>query len=139
MKINDNVFIKFNDFHLPFNDEDLFMIELRKQAPDKIINENLFGSGMSFLEDEKNIELIDEITEVTDDYENATISYQSFIIADKDNPITSEILNEAIKESKKTKKPVGFILSQKLKKAKSNIIISPGDGVPKMSKRSGKK
>lgn len=139
MKVNDNIFIKFNDFHIPFSDEDIFKIELEKQASDLIIKDNLFGSGMSFLENEKNIDLIEEMTETTDDYENATLNYQSFIIAEEGKTITSEMLMQAIEESKKTKKPVGLILNRMTNNPQNKIIISPGDGVPKMSKRSGKK
>lgn len=139
MKVDGNIFIMFNDFHLKFNDQDLFIIEARKQIPENIITTNDVDAGMSFLENEENIDLIKEISEVTEDYDNATVNYQSVFIFDKDNPITGEMLQEAMRESKVTKKPIGLILSEKLKSAKSTIIISPGDGVPKMSKRSGKK
>jgi len=139
MKVDGRNFINFNDFHLKFNDEDLFNIEVRKQIPENVITTNDFDAGMSFLENEENIDLIKEMSEVTQDYENATVNYQSVIIPDKDNPITGEMLQEAMIESEETKKPIGIILSEKLKSANSTIIISPGQGVPKMSKRSGKK
>lgn len=139
MKVNDNIFIKFNDFHLPFNDEDLFKIEAIKQIPDNVITTNGFDTGMSFLEDENNIDLIRQMSQATDDHNNATLNYQSIIIADKDNPITGQMIKDAMDESKKTGKLIGEILSDKVKNAKSTIIISPGDGVPKMAKRSGKK
>jgi hypothetical protein len=139
MKVNDNIFIKFNDFHLPFNDEDLFKIEAIKQIPDNVITTNGFDTGMSFLEDENNIDLIRQMSQATDDHDNATLNYQSIIIPDKDNPITGQMLKDAMDESKKTGKLIGEILSEKVKNANSTIIISPGDGVPKMSKRSGKK
>jgi hypothetical protein len=139
MKVDGNIFIKFNDFHLPFNDEDLFNIEARNQIPENIITTNGYDAGMSFLEDEANIDFINEMSQVTDDHDNATINYQSIIIADENHPITGEILQEAMRESERTGKPIGLILSEKIKTAKSQIIISPGDGVPKMSKRSGKK
>jgi len=137
MKIDNQIFIKFNDFHLPFNSEDLFKIRARKEIPDLIYTDNLLDTGMSFLEDEKNLEIIDDMIEVTSDYENATLNYQSVFITDENNPLTSEILQEAIRESERTKKPIGMILQEKLKSG--NVIISPGEGVPKMSKRSGKK
>lgn len=139
MKVDGRNFINFNDFHLKFTDEDLFKIEVQKQIPENVITTKDFDAGMSFLESEENIELIKEMSEVTEDYENATVNYQSVIIPDKDNPITGEMLQEAMRESAETKKTIGIILSEKLKSAKSTIIISPGDGVPKMSKRSGKK
>ena len=115
----------------------MFKIRARKEIPDLIYTDNLLDTGMSFLEDEKNLEIIDDMIEVTSDYENATLNYQSVFITDENNPLTSEILQEAIRESERTKKPIGMILQEKLKSG--NVIISPGEGVPKMSKRSGKK
>lgn len=139
MKVDDRVFLKFNDFHIPFSDEDMFTIEMFEQAGDKVKWGHSFGHGIGILEDEENLEIIDDALTVTDDYENAPFNRQTLIQAPEGQTISDEIIQQAIEESKRTKKPIGKILQRLLSDANITSIISPGDGVPKMTKRSGKK
>jgi hypothetical protein len=53
--------------------------------------------------------------------------------------ISGEQIQKAIEESKRTKRPIGKILQDYFKDAKAITILSPGDGIPEMKKRSGKK
>jgi len=139
MKVDDRVFLKFNDFHIPFTDENLFTLEVLRQAGDKVKLGHSFGYGIGILEDEENIDLLDEAMTTTDDFNNAPFTRQTLIEAPEGKKISSKIIRQAINESKKTKKPIGKILQRLLSDAKITTIISPGEGVPRMTKRSGKK
>ena len=67
MKVDDKVFLKFNKYHIPFSDADLFNLSLMEQAGDLVQFEQTFNTGTSVLEDERNLEVIDNVTKVTDD------------------------------------------------------------------------
>ena len=139
MKVDERIFLKFNDFHIPFSDGDLFTITLLDQAPDKVKLGHSYGHGIGILEDEENLEIIDDAMTITDDIENAPFNRQTLIEAPEGQTISGEIIQQAIDESKRTKKPIGKILQRLLSEAKITTILTPGDGVPKMTKRSGKK
>lgn len=139
MIVDDRVFLKFNDFHIPFSDGDLFTITMLDQAPDKVKLGHSYGHGIGILEDEENLDLIDDALTITDDIANAPINRQTLIQAPEGQTISGEIIQQAIDESKRTKKPVGKILQRLLSDAKITTILTPGDGVPEMTKRSGKK
>jgi hypothetical protein len=139
MKVNDQIFLKFNDFHIPFSDCDLFTFTMLDQAPDKVKLGHSYGHGIGILEDEENLELIDDAMTITDDIGNAPFNRQTLIQAPEGQTISGEIIQKAIDESKRTKKPIGKILQRLLSDANIMTILTPGDGVPKMTKRSGKK
>jgi hypothetical protein len=139
MKVDNRVFLKFNDFHIPFSDSDLFNLESFEQLPDLVKHVNLFGEGIGILEDETILEAINDTLISTDDSENATFNIQTLIEAPEGQTISGEIIQKAIEESKRTKEPVGRILQRLLSEAKITTILTPGAGVPKMTKRSGKK
>lgn len=60
MRVDNRIFLKFNDFHINFTDEDLFTIELLEQAGDKVILGHPYGHGIGILENEESLQRIDE-------------------------------------------------------------------------------
>lgn len=139
MKVDNFVFLKFNDFHIPFSDEDLFNLELFEQAGDIVKWEHSHGVGIGILEDEKALEIIDNISTIAENVENAIFNRQTFVEAPEGQTISGELIQQAINESKQTKQPIGKILQRLLTDAKITTIITPSDVVPNMTKRSGKK
>ena len=140
MKVDDRIFLRFNDFHIPFSDCDLFTITMLEQAPDKVkLGTTLMDTVSGILEDEENLDIIDDAMTITDDIENAPFNRQTLIEAPEGQTISEEIIQKAFEESQRTKKPVGKILQRLLSGAKITTILTPGDGVPKMTRRSGKK
>lgn len=139
MTVDNRIFLKFNDFHIQFTDGDLFTLEMLDQAGDKVKLGHSFGHGIGIIEDEENLQLIDEAMTITDDVENAPFNRQTLIEAPEGQTISGELIQQAIDESKRTKQPIGKIMQRLLSDAKIISIITPGDGVPKMTKRSGKK
>jgi hypothetical protein len=139
MKFDNNVFIKFNDFHIPFSDEDIFTLRSMEEAPDKVVWRNSFGEGMSILEDHENLKKLDELMLRTDDTENATFYAGTLIKMPKGETMNGETISKAFKESKETGIPVRHILNKYFPQASFMTEISPGEGVPGISKRKARK
>jgi len=139
MKVDERMFLQFNDFHIPFSDTDLFNFELFEQAGDLIKHEHLQGQGISIIENQEMLEILDNTMRITDDIENAPFHRQTIIEASEGETISGDVIFAAIEESKRTKEPIAKIMKRLLSSAKITSIISPGEGIPKMTKRSGKK
>lgn len=137
MLVDSKPFIRFNDFHINFTDEDLFNIEFMRQNSIKRVH--LYGQGMSILEDENNLELIDQNLTIIDDFENATFFTSTIIQAPEGELIKGETIQKAMQLSKETGKPFSHFMRELAPKASILKVIQPGDGVPEISKRSGKK
>lgn len=139
MKVNDQIFLKFNDFHIEFVDEDLFTIKMLEQAGDLVSYEAFLGHGISTLENQENAEIIDENLQIAEDESTAPFRRQTFIQAPEGKTISGELIQKAFEESNRTKEPAGRILSRLLTEENVTTIISRGEGVPSMVKRNGKK
>lgn len=139
MKVDNNVFIKFNDFHIPFSDDDIFTLRSMEEAPDKVVWRNTFGAGMSILEDDGTLKKLDKLMLRTEDTENATFNAGTLIKMPKGETMDGETISKALKESKETGIPVRHILKKYFPQASFMTEITPGDGVPGISKRTARK
>ncbi len=142
MKVNGRIFLKFNDFHIPFSDADLLMMEMFEQAPDLVGWGHHHGQGIGILEDEDNLEFIDRVMTTTDNFDNGIFRRQTFFSAKPGHTIPGELLGKAIEENSRTKEPIGRILQRLLAETEIEVsfisTISPGPAVTKMARRSGK-
>jgi hypothetical protein len=139
MKVNGLIFLKFNDFHIPFSDSDLFMIELQKQAGNKLIKRDSYSAGISVIEDPEMLEELNNYMVRAEDETTAPFNRQTLVMAPEDETFSGEIIQQAIEESNLTKQPLGKVIQKLVKNAKVITQITPGEGVPEMTKRSGKK
>ncbi len=139
MKIDGKIFLKFNDFHIKFTDEDLFTIELLEQASDKFEIRHTYGEGMGIMESEENLKIMDEYMSIAEDDNAALFNRQTLISAPEGQTLSGELIQKAIEESQRTKKPIGKLLQEYIQEANVITVITAGDGVPNMAKRSGKK
>ena len=139
MKVDGAIFLRFNDFHIQFTDEDLFTLELQEQAGDMFEARAYRGDGIGILENKELLKYIDENSVVADDEKRAPFSRQTFITAPTGQMISGDLLADAAEESKRTKEPIGRIMKRMLPNAEITTWIAPGEGVPEMTKRSGKK
>jgi len=137
MKINDKMFIKYSDFHPPFNQEDLFSFNAKNAYPEKFKIGYTYGEGMDFILNEQNIKKIYDLIKTSKDENKATFNVQTFIEAPEGKTISGSLIAELIEESKRTGIPISQ-LSKKLD-AKVTSIISPGPGVPELKKRKRKR
>lgn len=139
MIVDGRVFLKFNDFHIEFMDEDLFNIQALEEAGDLIITKHFYGEGMGMLEDEENLKMIDDAMSISEDDKDAIFQRQTMISMPEGQTFSGELIQQAMEESARTKEPIGKILQRLISDANIVTVITPGDAVPKMSKRSGKK
>jgi hypothetical protein len=126
MCLLDKTFIKFNDLHLKFTDEDLFNLkcDLDETCPVK----QTFGPHGSGMEDAFSVSPEDIIkeTQTTNDQSNAVYHIQT-VLMDK-NGIPGEKISEAIKKARETGKPIANFLSEMGYSPK--IIIAPPENIP---------
>jgi len=138
MRIDNKPFINFNEFHIPLSDYDQYFIRVGRSEIKGISHHAGFGAGMGALFQNLNPEEILKHAKTTDDFDNATINTSYIISADPGKTISGDEVADLMEESKKTGIPLWNLLP-KLKNTKKMAIISPGDGVPEIFHRKGRK
>lgn len=116
-----------------------YHLQMKRQLGDDFHASAYKGEGIGIIEEEGALEIIDSIMTVADDPSSAPFSVSTFVQAAKGHTLSGDVLADAIEESKRTKEPIGRILQRTMPDASITRIISPGDGVPEIKKRSGKK
>lgn len=135
IKIDGRYFLTYSDAHIPFNGQDLWMMEAEKTGKFKQVD--LYGSGIQELLDKvKPKDILDTVT-VTSNPLEATIRIDSLFESTDDNQITGDQLNKAFAESKKTGVPIAKIMQRF--GHRGQIFVSPGDGIPEMPHRKKRK
>lgn len=133
MRIDGKRFIAFNDFHIPFSDEDIFTLSLK--------NENWFHQGFGTIgagmQDAVRIpvEEILEISTSTENESNATYHFSTVVEA-LEHPISGDEIYAIMQEAKSTGKSFALIAQKRLKgRAKVETIVSPADSIPEIATR----
>jgi hypothetical protein len=134
MRIDGKQFINFNDFHVPFTDEDVFVLKNSIEQGDWFKqNFGAIGSGMQeavSLDPELALEHMSNAEE-----EDATYHLSTMIEA-IDKPIPGELIDEIRQESIDTGKSMTLIAKEKLKDiAVVKTVISPADSIPDIAAR----
>ena len=142
MKLNGQQFICYNNFHIPFHDDDLYDIELF--AKHKVFVKHGYGRGSGMQElmgSEKGLEFIINHSDPTGDFDNAAFNLNTIVMAKEGETISGELLAEAFDEAKAKGKTITSVLRDKLQDSNASIttIVSPGDGVPETQQRTGRK
>jgi hypothetical protein len=137
MRLDGRPFIKFNDFHVPFSDRDLFNLSLREEP----WFHQSFGTAGDGMQEAVSVpaERILELTIPTTDEEQAPYHLSTIIYA-RDRPISGKEIWEIREEAKRTNKSLAYVTQQRL--ADSAIVqttISPGDTVPDIANRTERK
>lgn len=134
MMIDNQIFINYNGFHNRFSQKDLAYlsaIHYDGLTP----SYGPFGSGMQDAMSADPEVLLDRFSVREEGEENdGAFHIQSFI--SNDEGIDTDILFDAIEESRRTKKSLTKLLREKLDdKTSISTIISPSDNVPELAKR----
>ncbi|HOX85155.1 MAG TPA: hypothetical protein PKW76_15485 [bacterium] len=135
MKVDGLPFIKFNDYHLKFNDEDLWTLEYIRQNEGNVAIGYDKGRGMNIIEFEDNIEIIADHMTLVDDESKATFKTHTLIKSKDGQEIDMELFSELVKESKETNKPIGQLVKKRMPNLNVTTIVEPGEGVPALKKR----
>lgn len=131
-------FVKFNDFHIPFSHHDLFLFEAIKNE-DLVEHLNLFGEGMSVIENETDLKWIDEHLESCESIEDATFHTSSMFVLPDGQSITIDQLDQYRLEAKKLKQPLRKYLEKQIPDIKIVTEIKPGKGVVDKKHRTKRK
>jgi hypothetical protein len=142
MTLNHLRFISYNDYHIPFHNEDLYDLELFTKHDDIVKHGYGKGAGMQeILGDKQTLEFLVDESKSTNNPHDADFSLETIIMAKEGETISGDIIADAFEEAKKTEKTATSILREKLKGTNIGIttIVSPGDGVPEAQQRKGRK
>lgn len=138
MRVDGKQFINFGDYHIPFTDEDLFVLSLKEDQGDWF--KHGFGHIGAGMQDAVSVDpelLLEHM--VSSDEKDATY-HLSTIVEAKDKPISGELIYEAQEESKRTGRSMAAILGEKLSGvAHVQTIISPADSIPDIAIRTARK
>jgi hypothetical protein len=138
MRINLRPFIRYNDFHVPFTEEDLVTLEAMRAAPDLIKRVNVGSEGMHDLLHDVPLEALIAHGRSSDTEAASVLSLSTMVLAPEGETISGEALYEAFAEAKREGVTVTSILHKKLPTANIRTMISPGEGVVEQAVRSGR-
>ncbi|HED37313.1 MAG TPA: hypothetical protein ENI76_03590 [Ignavibacteria bacterium] len=134
MRIDGKQFINFNDFHIPFTDQDLFAITTSQEQSDWF--KHGFGAIGSGMQDAISIDPKLALEHMRNSDEDDATYHLSTIIEAIDKPIPGELIDEIRKESQRTGKSMSLIAKEKLNGiAVVKTIISPADSIPDIAAR----
>ena len=144
MRIGGQQFINFNDFHIPFSENDQLKISLEND-PDSGFT-HTFGPGGQGMQErmdqlENNFDEFLENSVSASDPEDGQIHMQSIIKA-PDGGIPGEKIDEALEMARTTGKTLAHCFSVVLKDeagVSMSTIASAADSVPEIAKRSERK
>lgn len=125
MRLDQLPFIKFNDFHIPFTDEDLFTIRSNEDHDSPV--KQTFGFHGAGLEEafSGDPEKILDILTTTDDENEAVYHVQTMVRCEEGIP--QDVVDEAISKAKDMKVPVARIFRELGYEAM--VAIEPADSL----------
>jgi len=134
MRIDGRQFINFNDFHVPFTDQDVFVLKTSIEQG-AWFNHDFGGIG-SGMQQAVSIDPDLALQHMTNaDEEDATFHLSTMIEA-IDKPIPGELIDEMREESARTGKSMALIAQEKLAGiATVRTVISPAESIPDIASR----
>lgn len=134
MRINNQPFINFSDFHIPLNNHDQYIIRVKRGEIEGIAHQDGFGTGMDSFFKNVSPEDILKYAKTTENGSKSSIHTTYIIEAESGTTISGDEIADLMQESRKTNTPLWNLLPR-LKKTKQSAIVSPGEGVPKIFQR----
>lgn len=129
---DEKVIIKYNDFHVPFDEEDLRTLHLTENYPELAQHEFAFGNGMQDLMSAPMEKLL-ETAQPTEDSDRATLHIQTIIRSRSADGISGEEIQAVFQEARQK----GVTIASLAHKLKGNVVrvIEAGPGVPEPRER----
>lgn len=129
MRVDDRPFINFGDFHVPFNEEDLFKLSLAQEYPKQFhFSFNGPGAGMQEAVEIDVRDIIEESTVVENSEEDGTYDMSTIIV--QEGGVDLQKLLAAYEESKAKGKTVASLAKKYFDNANSiETIVSPADTI----------
>lgn len=144
MRIDGRQFINFNDFHVKFSDYDRFLFALKRHPNAGFLY--TYGPGGSGMQDKWDMLTRDPerfLANVvsTSEPEEASLRMQTIVMGGEGG-ISGEKIDEAMKMSRETGKPLAHCIREVTANDKNILIktiVSPSDSVPEIARRTERK
>lgn len=130
MLIDNNPFITFNDFHIPFSRYDLIDIKLMDEASDLIKFEHSQAPGMSVIEDDELLNKMDELMVASENMDTATFNTQTMAAMPAGMTMEGDKLQSMFKENREIKVPLWHLMKKYFSEVSLVTNIGPADGFP---------
>lgn len=137
MRFNLRPFIKYSDFHVPFNEMDIINIEAMR-ANSKMKQRFSFGEGRNAVLSDETVEHIVNGTIPGDHEDAAPFKLDSFTMAEEGKTISGEDIYQLFQEAQAKGVTVASLM-HKLPNARTQVIVTPGPGVVEQAPRAGRK
>lgn len=138
MRIDNRSFIDYGNFHIPFNEYEITIIEAKRTLPDIIKIKFFCGEGMRDVLTDETAEQVVNSTKFEGVSENAPIEIDTLAIADEGKTISGAELYNIIQEAKAKNVTIASLM-HKLPSARVRVMVSPGPGVVEQTPRSKRK
>lgn len=141
MYVDGRPFVRYNDYHLPLNEEDAGFLEFMRANPGKVHRRLAGGAGMSEVFHES---MLDELVvkgrsgETDEEAERAPIKLDTIVMADPGKTISGEDIYNLLQAARAE----GVTATSKLRELKNvsvKTMVSAGPGVVRQAPRSGRK
>ncbi len=138
MRIDDRPFINYSDFHVPFKEDDILSLEVKRRLPHIIKHNFPYGEGMADVLNDDTVEALVTHSMHTDAEDDASLHLDTIVMAEEGTTIRGEDLYEIIREAK-AKGVTMSSLMHKLPNVRTRILVTPGPGVVEQTPRTGRK
>ncbi|WP_290954253.1 hypothetical protein [Hyphomonas sp.] len=137
MKVDGNVTISYNAFHISFTDEDELFFAVESGKIDRLKPGRRYDAGMQALLDLalENPDFIESL-QYTEDESEAMFSTDILIYADQGSVISGDDIADLLERRNKTKESMAS-LAKELPNVSVQTIVSPSDNIPDIARRSG--
>ena len=141
VKLNNNQFINYNDFHIPFHQDDLFDFEIIDNSPEFSMGSSYGpGAGMEeLLGNQEGLQYIVDHSGPTENPAEAAFDLSSIVEAKEGGTISGAVLVEAAEEARRSGRTIASVMKENLEGSGASIttLVSAGDGVPEAQQRLG--
>lgn len=138
MRVDQRPFIDYSDFHVPFAEGDILSIEAKRRLPHIVKHKFPFGEGMADVLNDDTVETLIANSSGEAAEEDASLHFDTLVMADEGTTIRGEDLYNIIQEAK-TKGVTVASLVRNLPNASARVLVTPGPGVVEQAPRTGRK
>ncbi|MEX0909811.1 MAG: hypothetical protein WDZ75_00785 [Candidatus Paceibacterota bacterium] len=136
MKQDGQIFIKYRDHHMPFNDYDEFAFAVERGDFPRLGHKKIEGAGMQALFDHMTPEeLLMGMKNANENSLAQQLRVQTLVEADPGTTISGDQVADLMEESKKTGVPMARLIKENVKNVSATTYITPGPAVPEIAER----
>lgn len=135
MRVDDRPFFNFSDRHIKLSDYELWVLGIDTGQNPQIKRSPGFGAGMQNAVEDIEPEALLGTFRYTEDYENAAFNTSTIVMAKEGETIDVDEVLAMYKKARETGVPVHQQIKNLKNVATTQVIVEPGEGVPKPAQR----